>query len=296
MNERKHAYLVIAHDNVKQLQMLIHALDAPFNDIYIHFDQSSNQRVERDNFKVQYSQLTISTEFKVHWGSYSIVKTEMFLFRQAFRGKYSYYHLLSGSDYPIKRPIEIYNFFEDSQKEFVLFSSETMQEINYDRIDYRHICSEKFRTGRNKMENKVIDWLDEIGVLIQKGFGIRQLRLFPVYQKGSQWVSLTGNFVEYLLTQEAIIEKAFRLSFVPDEMFVQTVLVNSPYKENIYDTSHYNKSVQNMRYIDWERGKPYVFTFSDLDELLNSSCMFARKFDTRCDSRILYEIDKRILR
>ena len=34
-----------------------------------------------------------------------------------------------------------------------------------------------------------------------------------------------------------------------------------------------------MRRIDWERGQPYVFRGEDLEELLSSPYLFARKFD-----------------
>lgn len=37
----KHAYLIIAHSNLKQLQQLLLLLDDPRNDIYIHIDKKS---------------------------------------------------------------------------------------------------------------------------------------------------------------------------------------------------------------------------------------------------------------
>lgn len=291
----KHAYLIIAHNNLEQLQMLVTALDAPFQDIYIHFDRASKDSIGINNLKTRYAELKVYSEFEVHWGGYSIVKTELFLFEQAFQKKYSYYHLLSGSDFPIKPPKIIFDFFEASQKEFVLFSNKEMLQTDFDRIDYRHICTEKFRTGKNKYENKVIDLLDNLGVLAQKFMQTKQARIFPNYQKGSQWVSLTGNFVGYILAQKDMIEKAFQTAFVPDEMFVQTVLINSPYRDCLYNNHDYNQPIQNMRYIDWTRGHPYTFSSLDLEELLASKCMFARKFDMKKDSKILHELSKCIL-
>ena len=43
----KHAYLIIAHSNLKQLQQLLLLLDDPRNDIYIHLDLKSNLDIKK---------------------------------------------------------------------------------------------------------------------------------------------------------------------------------------------------------------------------------------------------------
>ena len=43
----KHAYLIIAHSNLKQLQQLLLLLDDPRNDIYIHIDAKSNMDISK---------------------------------------------------------------------------------------------------------------------------------------------------------------------------------------------------------------------------------------------------------
>ena len=39
---KKHAYLIIAHNNFEQLKNLIHALDDTRNDIYVHIDKKAS--------------------------------------------------------------------------------------------------------------------------------------------------------------------------------------------------------------------------------------------------------------
>lgn len=41
----KHAYLIMAHSNLKQLQKLLFLLDDPDNDIYIHLDSKSELNI-----------------------------------------------------------------------------------------------------------------------------------------------------------------------------------------------------------------------------------------------------------
>ena len=42
-----------------------------------------------------------------------------------------------------------------------------------------------------------------------------------------------------------------------------------------------------VRFIDWKRGNPYVFKKGDYNDLMNSKCMFARKFDLSVDEDIV---------
>ena len=61
----------------------------------------------------------------------------------------------------------------------------------------------------------------------------------------------------------------------------------SPYRENIINNS--------LRYIDWKRGNPYVFTLYDYEELINTKCLFARKFDEKISIEIVHELHANIL-
>lgn len=65
----KHAFLIIAHNNWWQLKQLIHQLDDPLNDIYVHIDQKSKDFCEEDfNGITKYSKLKFYSAYKVYWG------------------------------------------------------------------------------------------------------------------------------------------------------------------------------------------------------------------------------------
>ena len=81
----------------------------------------------------------------------------------------------------------------------------------------------------------------------------------------------------------------YRLSNCADEIFLQTIVYNSKFKDKIYHESE--DEHQNIkRHIDWNRGEPYVFTIDDYQELLNSSAFFARKFSSSKDHKIIDKI------
>ena len=98
------------------------------------------------------------------------------------------------------------------------------------------------------------------------------------FQKGSQWFSITNDFCQYLLKEKAFVLKRFKYTLCPDEIFIQTVLWNSPFRKNIYRPE--DEAAGNMRLIDWHRGGPYVWKKRDYDELVQSDKLFARKFSS----------------
>ena len=282
----KHAYMIIAHNELGLLQKLVSALDCPENDIYIHFDKSRYTE-EVNRITAVHSKLTIVSEIAVHWGSYSMVRCELLLLKLATRTPHSYYHLLSGVDLPLKSPREIYSFFESSGKQFVHFFGPEFLEKHEDWVYYRHISAEKFRSGRNGLENKWFEVSDRLGVRVQKLFGKKKKLHFTELRKGTQWFSITEDFAKYILSQEDLIEADFKEAYIPDELFVQTVLVNSPWRDQQANPDRFKIRERTMRYIDWNRGSPYTFTIADLEELRGSGCMFARKFSSAKDSKII---------
>lgn len=68
-------------------------------------------------------------------------------------------------------------------------------------------------------------------------------------------------------------------------MFVQTLLWNSPFKDRIYSTKDEFEGC--MRLIDWNRGDPWIWKDEDLETLIKSDRMFARKFSSKVDRKII---------
>jgi hypothetical protein len=77
----------------------------------------------------------------------------------------------------------------------------------------------------------------------------------------------------------------FRRVRVPDEIFFQTLVMNSPFRDRITDP---------LRYIAWDgdSDNPRILTMADLDALMASSSLFARKFDPAVDAEVLDRIDR----
>ena len=110
----KHAYLIMAHGSWGILEKLLRLLDAEYNDFYLHIDVKA-KNVPDITAWLSHSKLRFIEPTDVRWADYSQSNVELRLLDAALRhGGYSYFHLLSGVDLPLKPAREIYDFFESS--------------------------------------------------------------------------------------------------------------------------------------------------------------------------------------
>ena len=121
----KHAFLIIAHNEYPVLEVLLSMLDDERNDIYLHIDKRATELFQQiKKVKMQKAGFyLIENPIEVYWGDISQVQVEYLLFETALsHGSYAYYHLLSGTDLPIKSQDYIHAFFQQNAgKEFVGF-------------------------------------------------------------------------------------------------------------------------------------------------------------------------------
>ena len=276
----KHAYLIIAHNEPEVLRTLLAMLDDVRNDIFVHIDRRARFVYESvKDYKPKHSTLVfLEHPIAVYWGDISQVQVEYMLFERAFsQGPYAYYHLLSGVDLPIKSQDYIHAFFQKNQgKEFVGFWTDAAHRRDLHRKVYRYYLFTRYFKGGNALVHGVCALSRNLFLALQKVTCYKRNQGGLIFQKGFQWVSITQAFCAYLLSQKEHVFHTFRYTLCPDEIFIQTVLWNSPFREHIYNKE--NALIGSMRYIDWERGNPYVWQEKDTDELLSSPYLFARKF------------------
>lgn len=290
-----HAYMIIAHNQFELLEKLILALDDERNDIFVHIDAKVKDfDFARFESISQHSRVIFTDErVNVTWGDFSQVKTEMVLLKTAVAHEnaekpYTYYHLISGVDLPIQSNDAIHRFCELNEgKEFIHFTDNEVSQLSVNRLQYYHF----FRRRRNTLTK----YLAQAVLRMEKLLHVNRLKKEGIaVQKGCNWFSITGAFAHYIVDNLAQYERIFKYSYCGDETFVQTMLVNSPYKDNLYMPNCNNNHNACLRLIDWERGNPYVWRTEDYDTIMSSTCIFARKFDTRVDSEIIDKIAETI--
>ena len=216
----------------------------------------------------------------MRWGVYSQLHATVCLLKEAAKNKYSYYHLLSAHDLPVYPIDEIYDFFEsqEKKKDFMYWG------------DDEKVCEYRFKTYKvfPRRKNKILDKVCRICDHIQLKLGVNRMKKYGIdYLKGESWFSITHPLCEYIVSKEKFMKKVFRKTVSPDESFVQTIALMSPYKDNMYRNS--------LRYTDWSKGgsHPKTLTMEDADKIIASKRLFARKFDEgKSDEIIAWMLDR----
>lgn len=279
----KHAFLFIAHNNFSVLHKALLLLDSQNIDFFIHIDnKAAGFSPETLTEGIQHSHIKWLPRVNVEWGADTMIRCEMDLLALALPGGYDYYHLLSGADFPIKSRAEIERYFEDHcGLEFVSFRERPTDMPSVMRRITGY-CPHPDHYRRYPLIRKAENFLNR--------YYHRKL-LYPPkdYRFGANWFSITRGLAAYVLAHREETEHQYRRTLCCDEVFLQTLVYNSPFREHVYGgTDHYDFRYC-LRKIDWERGTPYTFRLGDYDELLHAGedFLFARKFDEKTDPAIV---------
>lgn len=266
----KHAYLILAHGSFDLLRLLVSRLDDGRNDIFVHMDKKVKvlPELHAEHAGLYFTQDRVD----VRWGGWTVVEAEYVLFTEAVaKGPYQYYHLLSGVDLPMKSQDYIHEFCErNSGKEFIGY---TLTEITPEvvrKVQRWHLFPEDF-----KNTSVVKRALRAAYIRIQEILGIYRNRDID-FKKGSQWVSVTDEMARHFLANRAWAQKVFSHSFCADEMVMQTLAWQEPFREKLYNTQ--DDAAGCLRAIGWKDGQIVDWTPEDLPALRASEALFARKF------------------
>lgn len=277
----KHAYCIIAHNEPEVLEALVQSIDDERNDIYLLVDKKADM-VQFSSIHANKSRFFILSEEQrvdIRWGDESQALAEIAVLEAAHEGgKYEYYHLLSGMDMPIKSQDYIHDFFLSHHgKEFVGFnSSSDADRVAASRAEYRYILTRYYKSPF--IVKAVSSALRHLFLFVQRMAGYRRHYHGVNMKTGCNWVSISDDFCSYLLERKGWILEFVKQTSCVDEVFIATLLWNSPFKNCIYDANDEYSSC--VRAIDWSRGNPYVWGQSkeDFEWLKQSDAIFARKF------------------
>lgn len=267
----KIAYLIQCHQKPEMINHLIERLGKDC-DIYIHVDLNSeiiDQIFPKENL------FFVDVRFPVRWGHISQVWATLELMKMASKVEYNYIFLLSGQDYPIKSNDQIKTFLQENEgKEFI--EIESLPRDNW-----------RFEGGIGRVKyywpNSLISRRDLVGRVIRNTFLLSLGRFFSKdisrlgnLYGGSQWFTISGKLSTYILnylsTNPEYLD-LYRNSGCADELFFQTLIMNSPYKEMVVN--------DNLRYIKWSKGSssPDVLMETDFKDIFASGKLFMRKID-----------------
>ena len=282
------AYVILCHKNPKQVNTLIERLNNEYVEFFLHIDKKSSiqQEIKQKN------NIHFVDPINVYWGHYGQIECILNCYKAIKeKGYFNYVHVLSGQDMPIKSNETIINFFKENQgKEFVHFGK---TDINhhflknklYERVS---VYYPKFLTSRNK-KIKYLRFGYVKFIMLTKLFKRKLNDLPDMIYYGANWMSITGGCMEYILEYvkaHSEYVNFFKNTFCGDELFFQTIILNSKYKDNVVDST--------KRYVDWDTGPDYprTLTLKDVERIKNKGTdkFWARKFDISLSDKIVESI------
>ena len=279
----KIAYIILAHKNPKQLIRLINCLDVEKSTFFVHIDKKAEQNIYQEvcEFTNKKSNIFILKRKKIYWGDFSQISPVLLGVKEIFKQNidFDYAKLLTGQDYPIKSRKEIEDFL--------------LANPNKSFMEYFPIPSKQWQEG-----GEIDGGISRIRYLylriFNKRFKTKIERQFPKkFQPfaGSAYWCLSRECAEYLnnfINKHKFFINFFKGVNLPDEIFFQTIFLNSPFKKDIINN--------NLTYTDWSTNEAHPATLcaKDLETLSKSSCLFARKFDIYQDSKILDLLDEKL--
>lgn len=286
----KIAYCIECHENTNILRELIRIISKD-NDVYVHIDKKSNISEFHEYLgKVNF----IEDRVNVRWGEFSQIEATLKMLNCVNKNKYDYICLLSGDCLPLKSSFDIKNFFQkNTGKEFLGMDFKFDYAEIEKRILYRHY-SISYKKSMKKYEEIFMKIVEKFNLYKKNKY----FSLLPKLYKGSNWFCITGELNEYILNyieKNSFYVKAFRNSLCGDEIFFQTIVGNSKYKDNIYKLGECeDDNAMALRYIDWKTGPEYpkILDENDFENMKDEDYIFARKFNKKLNIKKYREFFK----
>jgi hypothetical protein len=295
----KVAYLLMVHKYPKQVRRLIERLRFPGGEFWVQVDAKS----DLESFRRELSGIPavhfVEKRCNGDWGWFPFVQANIEGIKAIATSGYEFDHLviLSGQDYLLCRNQDlIFLLSENRESSFVPHSRVTDQANAHlqERVSKYHMPL----PGKKKIVYPYT--VDQIGKRTIN-YILRLSNKYPLprtipgnraFYFGSNWLRFSQKAVRFIL-HELAVEPAyiefFRSAFLSEEHFFHTLLLNATEEDRgpIINS--------NFTFCHWKRAPelyPVPLGMVDLDLILNSGDLIARKFDENFDSEILDYLDR----
>lgn len=266
----RQAILITAYHDYPQLKRLVEYFDDGF-EVFVHIDKRCRQIPD----EIQRPNVHLYQRYRIPWGSVNHLRAIVFLMCEAVsHADLEYFHLITGSDYPVPSLTELKTFCETHRHEnyleyFKLPRPGWDGDGGLDRVNFFWL-QRWLRPGENQAGYRLTAFL----VKLQRKLGLRRKFDFfdgHLYGGGTYW-SVSREAVEFalrFLQANPRYLRRFRNTKIAEEICLPTLWANSklPLTNN------------SLRFIEWGGwdASPTVLTEKDFEKIIHSGCIFARK-------------------
>lgn len=286
------AVLILAHKNIDQVIELASRLATDF-EIYIHLDKKANITVDQSR-KIKKITKGYISKYDVKWGSYSIVKATIDLMKMALNNNQNtYFHLISGQDWPLMSPAKIYEYFEHTNQIYMNYwPAVSMRKTGEPEIwwtkYYFNYDSINRRTTFGKVYHRLL-------LLVQTVLRINKLDKYGLKEDyiyaGQEWVDIPRDALKFAITyyeQHPNLEKIFSTSFCSDEMWLQTILCNSEFKPRIEKNIHHY-----IEMTEKHGSRPAILDEEDYSKIISGNYWWGRKVERPISDKLINLLDEK---
>ena len=265
------AYLILVHRYPGQFKRLFRGIYHPANYYSVHVDKRSGVGLQTEihHFLSSFTNASLLISQNTLWGGYSLVDVELLAIKELLKigSEWEFFINLSGQDFPLKSQTHIQDFLSRNRGN-----------------DFIRVANQ--RKVRPETLNRIQNYFIEFSNRVLHTFIKRPYLRGVTPHIGNQWMILSRKFCEFVCYSPEVerFKRFYRHTFIPDEGFFQTVIMNTSYKGIIVN--------DDKRTIDWVpmgtiKLRPRDFTSKDAEFLIASQGFFARKFDETVDAGIL---------
>lgn len=272
------AYILPVHRSPDQVARLIRRLATPNARFVVHVDRRAAPSVVAAIASgTEGAPVAFVERHRCYWGGFGMVRAALKGIRHlvAQDEEFDYAVLLSGQDYPLRSAAAIEQFLAGAD------GLSFMDAFPLPRAD---------GWGPRGGLNRVEDW----HLIRRKALHLRlpRARTLPTGLRpygGGAWWSFARPVAEHV--DRYVRENPAAIAFFehvlhPSEVFFQSVVMSSTLADTVVPDS--------LRYIRWkgQAANPVTLGVADLEDMIDSGMLFARKFDPALDSTVLDRLDE----
>lgn len=306
IEQMKVAVLILTHKDASHLKRLVHSMDHPSIDFFVHIDKK-NIAHEFPNITEELNKPNIHfiTSQKVYWASISQTEARLRLINAAVKhDEFNHFIMLSGQCYPTKPVSKLLNYLSNNMEasfmeHFSLPYDNLGVNKGLDRINcYSYTIlgkkvtyfSKDMKTTFNSKGKVINSLLGLLHIFIKERIHPKNVK--PYY--GIDWWVLSNSAAKYILKfvdKNPKFHSFHKHTRHTSEIYFPSILAGSNYNGEII-----NKSLHYMQWSKVNSAHPIVLTKEDYQSISKSEAFFARKFETKKSGSLLSLIDNKLIR
>lgn len=296
----KIAYICICHADSAFIARTAKALQYENDGFFIHVDNKQDV----SPFKTACSGLDnvrfVENRTDVYWGGFhSIIATMRTLQLALATDDYDRFVLLQGQDYPLYSPKEIHAFFE-AQPDTEFCRARNIS-ASADRKDYMKCCGlwlmDMSPAFPVKYVRALLHRFNTLGIRYRSSRFREDTQIWDIYHGWAQF-ALTQDCIKYVLSvyeNNTRYNRYMKNRFPPDEIYIHTIIHNSPFRDRVPKNVVVNQSGEEIRMnLTYFEYPSHVIVFTDradYQKIRDSGYLFVRKVNS-ASSELLDEIDR----